>query len=59
MQHGDLDLAKRAAAGDRGAFNALVDAYAPVLFRVARALTRSNADAEDVVQDAFLSLIHI
>jgi RNA polymerase sigma-70 factor (ECF subfamily) len=48
-------LAKRAAAGDRGAFNAIVDCYAPVLFRVARALTRSSADAEDVVQEAFLA----
>lgn len=55
MQHGDFDLAKRAAGGDRGAFHAIVDRYAPVLFRVARALSKTNADAEDVVQDAFLA----
>jgi len=55
LLHGDLDLAKRAAGGDRGAFHAIVDTYAPILFRVARALAKNNADAEDVVQDAFLA----
>ena len=55
MQHSDLELAKRAAGGDRGAFHAIVESYAPLLYRVARGMARNNADAEDVVQDALLA----
>lgn len=53
--HGDLDLAKRAAGGDRGAFHAIVELYAPDLYRVARCYAKNNADAEDVVQEVFLA----
>ena len=55
MEHHDLDLARRAAAGDRLAFHAIVDRHASDLFRLARSLARGAADAEDVVQDAFLA----
>jgi len=55
LQHGDLDLAKRAAGGDRGAFHAIVDRYAPDLYRVARSYAKSGADAEDIVQETFLA----
>lgn len=51
----DLDLAKLAAGGDRGAFHAIVDRHARDLFRIARSLCRNNSDAEDVVQDALLA----
>ena len=51
----DLDLAKQAAGGDRGAFHAIVDRHSRDLYRIARSLCRSNSDAEDVVQDALLA----
>ncbi len=51
----DHELAQRAARGDRGAFHVIVDRHARHLYRLARSLARSNADAEDVVQDAFLA----
>lgn len=41
------------AAGDRAAFDRLVDRHAPALFRFARTLTTSHA-AEDAIQEAFL-----
>lgn len=50
----DSDLIRAAAAGDRGAFHALVDRHSPGLFRVARSLSRNRADAEDVLQETFV-----
>jgi len=45
----------RAQAGDRIAFGILVDRYAPVVRRVARAVLNDADDADDAAQDAFLS----
>lgn len=39
------------------ALPALIEQYAPLLFRVAHSVLRSQADAEDVVQDAFVRVI--
>jgi RNA polymerase sigma-70 factor (ECF subfamily) len=36
---------------------ALVDTYAPLLFRVAHSVLRSRPDAEDVVQDCFVKVL--
>ena len=36
---------------------ALVNDYAPLLFRVAHSVVRSQADAEDIVQDAFVRVM--
>lgn len=44
----------RALAGDSGAFTVLVHRYAAVAHAVAMGVLGSEADAEDVVQDAFL-----
>jgi len=54
LRQGDLELARRAAEGDRAAFHDVVDRYADNLFRLARSLVRSRADAEDVVQETFI-----
>jgi RNA polymerase sigma-70 factor (ECF subfamily) len=51
---GDLDLASRIARGDRGAFAAVMRRHNRLLYRTARAILRDDADAEDVLQDAYL-----
>lgn len=53
MASDDRDLVRRAQHGDRAAAGELVERYAPMLTRVALALTGRAADAEDVVQEAF------
>jgi len=49
-------LARRAAEGDTSALAACYDLYAQSLFRLALAILRSEADAEDVVVDVLLAL---
>lgn len=43
-----------ARAGDRQAFTTLVEHEAPVALRLARAILRSDSEAQDAVQDAFV-----
>lgn len=50
----ETSLVARACAGDEGAFEALVSAYAPRLWRVAARMVGAS-DAPDAVQDAFLA----
>lgn len=50
----DAALAARVAARDTGAFETLMRRHNRRLFRVARAILRSDADAEDAVQDAYV-----
>lgn len=55
---GDTDdalLAVRAAEGDEDAFAVLVQRHAPALIRLATRLLDTRVEAEDAVQDAFLS----
>jgi len=52
---GDLALARRVAAGDRGAFEAIMRRYNRRLYRLARATLRSDQDAEDALQDAYIA----
>ena len=52
---GDRDLLDKAAAGDAVAFDALIRPRLGRLFRLAVAVTRDAADAEDAVQDACVS----
>ena len=49
----DEELALRAQAGSEQDFEALVNRYAPVVYRLARGITRGPQDAEDVVQETF------
>ncbi|MBK8975017.1 MAG: sigma-70 family RNA polymerase sigma factor [Planctomycetes bacterium] len=51
----ESDLLARLRAGDDAAFAELVETHAGRLLALARRIVRSEADAEDVVQEAFLS----
>lgn len=50
---GDAELARRAAAGDAGAFERLVGRYRPEIARAALCWLRSRDDVEDVTQETF------
>ena len=50
----DRELAARAAAGDAAAFTLIMRRHNRLLFRTARAILKSDAEAEDAVQDAYL-----
>ncbi|WP_328458609.1 MULTISPECIES: RNA polymerase sigma factor [unclassified Amycolatopsis] len=51
----DVTLVERAAGGDEAAFGALVRRHTPRMYRVALRITGSAAEAEDVVQEAWLA----
>lgn len=53
----DLSLVQRAAGGDYQAFEALVKAYQGLVYTAAYRLLRHHADAEEVMQETFVSLI--
>ncbi|HEY2358872.1 MAG TPA: RNA polymerase sigma factor [Phenylobacterium sp.] len=48
------DLVARARAGDRDAFRAIMTRCNQRLFRIARAIVRDEAEAEDVLQEAYV-----
>ena len=50
----EMDLIREAQAGSRVAFDTLVRQYEHQVLRLALHLTRSEQDAEDIYQDAFL-----
>src|SRR5262247_4465749 len=50
----DSDLVERVARDDHEAFEALMRRHNSRLFRVARAILRDDAEAEDALQDAYL-----
>lgn len=54
----DDELARRAAAGEHGAFEALMRRHNRTLFRTARAILRDDAEAEDALQEAYLQAYH-
>jgi len=51
------ELLERLRAGNRAAFAELVDAWSPMLLRVARCHVSTAASAEEVVQDTWLAVI--
>jgi len=51
----DAELVRRALARDAGAFRAIMQKHNQRLYRIARGILRNNADAEDAVQDAYVS----
>lgn len=51
------DLVARLQARDPAAFEALVERYGDKIYRLAAGITRNPADAEDVCQEVFLSVL--
>lgn len=50
----DAALAERAAAGDDAAFERIMRRHNRLLFRTARSILKSDAEAEDALQEAYL-----
>ena len=53
---GDHELAKRACAGDRQAFELLVTRHYDFMYRIAYRWCGNRADAEDITHNAFLKM---
>lgn len=53
-QDTELELAQHVAAGDTDAFRSLMRKHNQTLYRTARAVLRNDADAEEIVQEAWL-----
>ncbi len=56
-QRDDLELLRRARAGDFEAFSSLVERFQRRVFAVARRIVGNQHDAEDVTQQTFLSVM--
>ena len=54
----DHELVERLRAGDESAFTELVDAYDAQLRRLARTFVRTQAQADDVVQETWLAVLN-
>ncbi len=52
----DSELIARAAAGDAGAFQALVERHRSMVYRVAYQFAGNHHDAEDIAQDVFIKV---
>lgn len=52
----EMDLVARAQAGDRAAFEAIMQRYEHRIFRLALRMMGNPADAEDVLQETFLKV---
>ncbi|MBI2455208.1 MAG: sigma-70 family RNA polymerase sigma factor [candidate division NC10 bacterium] len=52
----DLTLVERLRSGDAAALEPLMERYASRIYRLAYGITRNEADAEEVVQDVFLTI---
>ncbi|MBP1776619.1 MAG: sigma-70 family polymerase sigma factor, partial [candidate division NC10 bacterium] len=52
----DLPLLQRLRGGDTAALEILMEQHASRVYRVAHGITQNAADAEEVVQDVFLTL---
>jgi len=54
MEESDDSIRRAVLSGDKDAYRVLVARYSQVVFRVAYRITGNEADADDVVQEAFL-----
>ena len=55
-QADDLKLMQKVAAGDEAGIDELYSRFAPLVFKAARQVLSSNAEAEDAVQEVYLRL---
>ena len=53
----DRRLLDRAVGGDAGALESLMTRHSGRVFRLAYGITRSQADAEEIVQDVFFTMV--
>ena len=53
MQGSDHSVVRAVLAGDKDAYGALVRAHSATVFRVAFRMIGNEADAEEIVQEAF------
>ncbi|MDX8482619.1 RNA polymerase sigma factor [Mesorhizobium sp. VK24D] len=51
---GDMALVRRALAREADAFRAIVKSHNQRLYRIARGVVRNDAEAEDIVQEAYM-----
>jgi RNA polymerase sigma-70 factor (ECF subfamily) len=51
---GDVALVRRALARDPNAFRAIIKTHNQRLYRIARGVVRNDAEAEDIVQEAYM-----
>jgi len=54
--HNEQELLYQIAQGDEAAFRVFFDHYTPQIFTFVERLTKSRADAEEIVQDTFLKI---
>ncbi|SMP61472.1 RNA polymerase sigma-70 factor, ECF subfamily [Noviherbaspirillum suwonense] len=54
----DSEIIRRVLAGDRNAFELLMRRYNRPLYRTARSIVTDDAEAEDVLQEAYLLAFH-
>jgi RNA polymerase sigma-70 factor (ECF subfamily) len=54
VERNDSELVTAAVGGDASAFHELVDRHSAHLFRLASYLSKTAADAEDIVQETFI-----
>ena len=54
---GDVQLVERLGAGDEAALATLMERFSGPMYRLAFGITRNHADAEEVMQDVFLTVI--
>ena len=52
----DRELIVRAQAGDKAAYEAIVEQFAPMVFRLISRFFRTREDVEDLAQEVFLKL---
>ncbi len=50
----DIEIAQRIAVGDQRAFELMMRRYNRPLYRTARSIVKDDAEAEDVLQEAYL-----
>lgn len=53
----DVELVARLRAGDESAFVDVVDAWSPMMLRVARTFVSTDASAQEIVQETWLAVV--